>query len=160
MVLCRASSLQPWVENCSSLPILLHIVYYATCAMNSYLIHGDKDHLWFDNGRGHTDTFFMLQKTLLWLFHYSIYSLRNACLRAMHSETHKMQLECLPWVCIHTLLVLLFVLILQNVNRKAVHSFRHVSSYCNSHYALAGLIREIRNDYLCIPGIIVDTKHE
>ena len=30
--------------------------------------------------------------------------------------------------------------------------FRHVRSYCNSDCALAGLIREIRNDYLCIPG--------
>ena len=32
--------------------------------------------------------------------------------------------------------------------------FRHVRSYRKSDYALAGLIiREIRNDYLCIPGI-------
>ena len=30
--------------------------------------------------------------------------------------------------------------------------FRHVRSYCNLDYALAGLIRKIRNDYLCIPG--------
>ena len=30
--------------------------------------------------------------------------------------------------------------------------FRHIRSYCNLDYALAGLTREIRNDYLCIPG--------
>ena len=30
--------------------------------------------------------------------------------------------------------------------------FRHVRSYCNTDNALTGLIREIRNDYLCIPG--------
>ena len=31
--------------------------------------------------------------------------------------------------------------------------FRHVRSYRESDYAFAGLIREIRNDYLCILGI-------
>ena len=30
--------------------------------------------------------------------------------------------------------------------------FRHVRSYCNTDYALAGLTREIRIDYLCIHG--------
>ena len=120
--------------------------------VNSYLIHGDKDHLWFDNGRGHTDTFLCFENFIVIISLLYLWCLRNACLRAMHSETHKMQLECLPWVCIYTLLVLLFALILQNVNQKAVHSFRHVRSYCNLDYALAGLIREIRNDYLCIPG--------
>ena len=30
--------------------------------------------------------------------------------------------------------------------------FRHVKVYCNSDNALAGLIREIRNDFLYVPG--------
>ena len=35
---------------------------------------------------------------------------------------------------------------------NCLFGFRHVRSYFNLDYALAGLIREIRNDYLCIPG--------
>ena len=51
-------------------------------------------------------------------------------------------------VCIYTLLF-----VLQNVNQNAVHSFGHVRSYCNSDYALAGLIREIREMIICVnPG--------
>ena len=148
MVLCRASSLQPWVEKYSSLPILSYNVYYATCTLPWILIWSMEIKITCDLTMGEdTQTLFLCFKNSIVIISLLyLQCLRNPCIRAMHSETHKMQLECLPWVCIYTLL---FEFTLQNVNQKAVHSFRHVRSYCNSDYALAGLIREIRNDYLC-----------
>jgi len=38
--------------------------------------------------------------------------------------------------------------------------FRHVKVYCNSANALAGLIREIRNDFLYVPGFELSELQE
>jgi len=38
--------------------------------------------------------------------------------------------------------------------------FRHVKVYCNSDNALAGLIREIRNDFLYVPGFELSELEE
>ena len=38
--------------------------------------------------------------------------------------------------------------------------FRHVKVYCNSDNALAGLIREIRNDFLYVPGFQLSELEE
>ena len=103
MVLCRASSLQPWVEKCSSLPILLYIVYYATCTLLWILIWSMEIKITFDLTMVEdTQTLFLCFKNSIVIISLLyLWCLRNACLRAMHSETHKMQLECLPWVCVY-----------------------------------------------------------
>jgi len=38
--------------------------------------------------------------------------------------------------------------------------FRHVKVYCNSDNVLAGLIREIRNDFLYVPGFELSELEE
>ena len=38
--------------------------------------------------------------------------------------------------------------------------FRHVKVYCNSNNALAGLIREIRNDFVYVPGFQLSELEE